>query len=78
MRGQPIDFNAVSSGLALPAGSALAQQQIAGVDVAIAQVNPGRQAKSGAIQPGIVAHPAAQPRAHIDVVGLHPDTAIIE
>ncbi len=78
MRGQPIDVYAVSAGLALPAGTPLAQQQITGINVAITQVDPGCQAEAGAVQAGVIAHPAAQPWTHVDVVGLHPDATIIE
>ena len=78
VRRQAVHLQRMLARFALPAGTAAAQQQVTGINIAVAQVNPGSQAKTGAVQPGIIPHPAAQPRTHIHVIGLHPDAAIIQ
>ena len=78
VRSQAVDLQVMRALFALPVRAALAQQQIACVELAFTQADPGRQAKPRAVEPRIVAHPAPQPRPHVDVVRLHPDAAVVE
>ena len=58
--------------VALPAGAALFQPDIAIGDFAFIQRGPAFKAEASAGQRDVILHPLAEPRLHVDVIGLEP------
>ncbi|CAH0215604.1 hypothetical protein SRABI106_01848 [Rahnella aquatilis] len=61
-----------------PGGRAIFQQCVSGINIATTHRQPRREAEVSTFQTGIIAQPPAEPRLHVDIIGLKINFPVIE